>query len=110
MKSILLLIPLWIVREEIIQQDIKHPDIVFAQFLLETGHGTSQAFKQLNNTHGWTNRSGLMRFKTWQDSIKQYKRYQQRYDCTSDYFQYLCRTWGAPDMEGYINKIKSIEL
>jgi len=63
MPILILLIPLWIVREEIIQQDIKHPDIVFAQFLWETGHGRSVAFTRLNNCFGLTNRSGLMRFK-----------------------------------------------
>jgi len=108
MKTLLLLIPLWIVREEIIQQDIKHPDIVFSQFLLETGHGTSRAFNKYNNCFGLTNRNGLMKFPRWELSIQAYKRYQQRYDCIGDYYSYLNRTWFAPNMDGYIWKIKSI--
>lgn len=110
MKLLAILIPLWIVREEIVQQDIKHPEICFAQFILETGHGKSFAFRELNNTHGWTNGKGIMRFDHWRESIAWYKRWQGRYkgSAAADYFAFLKKYWGAPDMDGYIKKIKSI--
>jgi hypothetical protein len=110
MKLFALLIPLWIVREEIVQQDIVHPEICFAQFILETGHGKSFAFRELKNTHGWTGRSGLMRFDDWRDSIKWYKRWQKRYtgSAPADYFSFLKKYWGAPNMDQYINKVKSL--
>lgn len=100
-------VPSWIVYEEILQQDISHPEIVFAQYILETGHGKSRAFLQLNNTHGFSN-SKLIKFNSWRESIRFYKRWQSKYDCVSNYYEFLCKYWGAPNMDEYIHKIQTI--
>jgi hypothetical protein len=104
-------VPSWIVLEEIHLCGAKHPEICLAQYLWETGHGTSYAFRKYNNTHGWTNRNGLMKFKTWRHSIRHLLVFQKKYKgrTDEDYYNYLRNRWRQEcDTEEYIQKIKSL--
>ena len=104
-------VPSWIVLEEIQMTGAKHPEICFAQYLWETGHGKSYAFRHYNNTHGWTNRNGLIRFKNWRQSIKHLLTFQKSYKgkTDEDYYNYLRKKWKQEcETEEYIKKIKSL--
>lgn len=103
-------LPLWIIKEEIIQQDIKFPEVVFAQAILETGWSKCQncALDKFNNVFGFTTSLGFIRFSNWQSSIRFYRLWQNKYYKGGDYFEFLSRSWGAPDMPLYIRKLKSV--
>lgn len=99
--------PIWVVKEEIDNLPLKHKKIVFAQFLLETGFGKSEAYLKLHNTHGWTNKQGLMRFPSWQASIHKYLYWQSMYYKGGDYYLFLQKIGYATD-SNYIWRVKYI--
>jgi len=102
-------VPAWIIREEIYQQGIKEPEIVFAQAMLESGWGkcTSCSLSNSNNIFGFTS-SKVISFSNWRQSVRYYCEWQESRYPGGDYFQFLCQYWGAPDMDGYIRKLVTI--
>lgn len=96
---------------KIIDLNIEHPDIAYAQVLLETGHFSSEVFNQNNNLFGMkypgsrktkaigTNLNHAV-FDTWEDSIEDYKIWQQKYasgKSRKEYFAYLNECYSAND-------------
>lgn len=76
------------VYQEIVNLDIKFPDIVLAQAVLESGHFISKIAKQNNNLFGMRmpkirettaigQRYGYARYYSWKDSVKDYKLWQE---------------------------------
>ena len=77
--------------KELKNQNVKFPDIALAQAMLETGNFTSDIFKANNNLFGMkhpsvrptvskgTNR-GHANYTNWQDSVKDYKLWQEFYN------------------------------
>jgi hypothetical protein len=74
-------------EKEINKQGIKYPDIVMAQAKIESGHFTSAIFKENNNLFGMKlpaqrkttaigKNRGHAKYETWQDSVKDYKIWQ----------------------------------
>ena len=74
-------------QQEIVKQGIKYPDIAMAQAKIESGHFTSPIFQENNNLFGMKLPSvrqttaigknrGHAKYKTWQDSVKDYKLWQ----------------------------------
>lgn len=109
-------------KKFLIENDIQFPEIVYAQAVLETGHFTSKAFTELNNAFGMGfprvretkavgRRGNLARFKSWQESILDYKLFQQRYFSSAktkeDYYQLLIRRDYATGTD-YVDKLKEI--
>jgi len=75
------------VRDLIYQEGIAQPEIVYAQFLLETGYGSSRILKQNNNCFGMKRartrptlavgtHSGHAVFNSIEDSVKDYALWQ----------------------------------
>ena len=95
--------------DALIYYDIKHPHIVHAQAVIETGNFNSRLCVEDNNLFGLYN-SRLRRyhkFDHWVESVEAYKKFiQYRYDSTEDYYRFLQRINYASDPE-YINKVKS---
>jgi len=89
---------------------ILHPEIVYAQAVLETGHFKSSVLENYNNLFGLYNSSikDYYSFNTWEESILAYVRYIQ-YKCKEDedYYAFLNRIGYAEDPE-YVNKLKVI--
>lgn len=98
--------------------EIEHPQIVFIQAQIESGHFSSPIFKENNNLFGMkraekrasvsigTNR-GHAKYSSWQYSVIDYKLMQMRYapnKTRKQYFTYLRRYAQDPE---YVNKIKS---
>lgn len=96
---------------KIIELEIEHPDIAYAQVLLETGHFSSEVFMQNNNLFGMkypgsrettatgTNLNHAV-FDTWEDSVEDYKIWQQTYasgKSRKEYFAYLNECYSAND-------------
>ena len=75
------------VYREILANDIKFPDVVMAQAILESGSFTSKLAKHYNNLFGMRlaklrrttavgERYGYARYLSWKDSVKDYKLWQ----------------------------------
>lgn len=90
--------------------DIQHPDIVYAQAVLETGHFKSEGCLKHNNLFGLYNSKAkrYCRFNHWTESVIAYKEWiQRRYKPPEDYYEFLKRIHYARDPE-YIKKLKKI--
>lgn len=90
--------------------DVTHPDIVYAQALLETGHFTSVGCLRHNNLFGLYNSrtNKYHRFDHWTKSVIAYKEWvQKRYKPPEDYYSFLQRVGYAEDPR-YIHKLKQI--
>lgn len=91
--------------------DIHHPDIVYAQAILETGHFTSVGYLKHNNLFGLYDSKAKRyhRFNHWTDGVIAYKEWiQKRYKPPEDYYMFLQRIGYAED-KNYINKLKRIK-
>jgi len=97
-----------------------HPDIVYAQAMLESNNGRSKIFRESNNLFGMKlakNRPttaideqfGHAYYSTWKASVIDYALYQSAYLrglSKESYFKYLSQNY-AEDVE-YVNKLKAI--
>jgi uncharacterized FlgJ-related protein len=107
---------------EIIENDIKHPDIVLAQAILESGYLSSQIFIENNNLFGMrfperrptvalSENRGYSVYDCWTDSVKDYKLFQEflfkRKEKTRDeYFDYLDRIYAEDS--NYVPFLKKV--
>lgn len=105
---------------KLIELNFKHPDIVYAQAIQETGNFTSAIFKENHNLFGMkeariritTNkgtRRGHAYYNNWNESVLDYAMYQSRYLGKlnrEQYFQYLSRNY-AEDPK-YVARLKQI--
>lgn len=93
-------------KSYIYKLNIEHPEIVYAQAVIETGHFTSNLFKNHNNLFGMTISSNRItmsnnrylfykKFNHWTESVIDYAIYQ------STYFRKLSK-------EEYLNKLSKI--
>lgn len=93
----------------IVETGIKHPKIVYAQYVLETGHGKSNAAREKCNLFGFMYKGKIMKFNTQYDSVLYYKKWQtQRYK-GGDYYKFLTEIGYASDPI-YIQKLKKIKV
>lgn len=90
--------------------DIQHPDVVYAQALLETGYFKSVGCLKHNNLFGLYNSKTrrYCKFNHWTESVIAYKEWiQRRYKPPEDYYRFLQRIHYASDPT-YISKLKQI--
>jgi flagellum-specific peptidoglycan hydrolase FlgJ len=95
-----------LLKEALIEAEIQHPDIVFAQARLETGNFKSDYFKERNNLFGFRARNGYMHFRNWRESVLFYANWQKKYYKSGDYYAFLENIGYAEDST-YIKKVKS---
>lgn len=89
---------------------VKHPQIVYAQAILETGHFKSDLCLNGNNLFGLYNskKHKYYTFAHWTESVVAYLDYvQYRYKPPNDYYKFLSDIGYAEDPH-YINKVKEI--
>jgi uncharacterized FlgJ-related protein len=76
--------------KEVVNSGIKYPDVAIAQSMIETGHFKSNIFKSNNNLFGMKlakqrkttaagEQNGHAKYKSWIDSVKDYKLWQDSY-------------------------------
>jgi flagellum-specific peptidoglycan hydrolase FlgJ len=111
------------VYEELVKLDVKFPDIVLAQTILESGNFSSKVAKQNNNLFGMRmpkvrettaigQRYGYARYYNWKESIKDYKLWQEallkKYPnmTRGQYKSYINRIYSTG--KNYISKINLI--
>lgn len=61
------------VLKELHRQKVSHANIVLAQARLESGNFKSDFYRQTNNLFGLKKGKKYATYKTWRDSIKDYK-------------------------------------
>jgi len=95
------------IMKELRRQKVPHSHIVLAQARIETGNFSSPLFRQTNNLFGMKNGERYARYKTWRDSIRDYKlRISSRYKGGS-YYMFLKNIGYAQDPE-YNAKLRHI--
>ena len=92
------------------QYDVKFPQIVAAQALLETGYFTSRVCLENNNLFGLRRPSNgsYYTFNSWEESVKAYKDYVQYKYKGGNYYEFLNRIRYAED-GSYISKVMNLE-
>jgi flagellum-specific peptidoglycan hydrolase FlgJ len=95
--------------EALYYYNIKHPEIVYAQAILESGNFKSNVALKYNNLFGLydSKRGTYYKFNHWSESIKGYKDYIQYKYKGNDYYQFLTDIGYAEDTL-YIDKIKKV--
>lgn len=89
---------------------IKHPEIVKAQAVLETGHFSSEVCRGKNNLFGLydSKNKRYYEFDHWSESVLAYKKYiQNRYKSDSSYYRFLSSIKYASD-PNYVREVKKI--
>ena len=93
------------VKKEHERQQVPQASIVLAQARLETGNFTSQKCKRDHNLFGIKHAGKYAKYKTWKESIVDYKkRISSRYN-GGCYYEFLYRIGYASD-PNYIRKLK----
>ena len=90
--------------------EVKHPQIVYAQAILETGHFKSNVCLNYNNLFGLydSKNKDYYKFNHWTESIVAYKEWiQKKYQPPNNYYVFLEEINYASDKE-YISILKSI--
>ena len=93
--------------QQIKAKKIKHPEIVYAQYRLETGNGKSKGFREYNNAFGFSLNGKLMRFKSVSECVEYYKAWQAKRYVTGDYFEFLKKIGYAEDNK-YVELLKKM--
>ena len=97
-------------REALEYYEVYHPEIVYAQAVLETGWFTSSLCLNSHNLFGLYNSrtKSYYKFDHWSESVIAYLNYvQYKYKPSNDYYQFLKELPYATD-PNYINKVKEI--
>ena len=98
-------------KEALDYYEVKFPEIVYAQCLLETGNFTSNVYKKHNNLFGLynSNTKSYYHFDNWYESVEAYVNLvQYRYNSEANYYAFLQRIQYSKD-KNYIKKIKQIK-
>ena len=108
------------VYSEILRLNLEHPEIVYAQVTLETGHFTSELFESNNNMFGMRRsgsrvttsnkiENGYKWYPSWRESLLDYAFLQSSFyrgKTKEEYFNKLSRSY-AEDPK-YVVKLKKI--
>jgi len=92
---------------EIKRLNIKYPDIVLAQCILETGSLKSNVCNSKNNLFGFQTSKGYLNFNNWKESVTFYKNWQNKYYKGGNYFDFL-RNIGYSETSNYTDMVKYI--
>lgn len=97
-------------KEALEYYNVKYPDIIYAQAILETGHFKSNLCINNNNLFGLydSKNKKYYTFDHWKDCIIAYKEMvQYKYKDGDDYYKFLSDIGYAEDAK-YIDKLKEI--
>lgn len=104
--------------EELKINNIKHPDVVLRQSIMESGwFKCTSCSMRYNNPFGFRHPSwidndnplGYLKFDLWQDAVKYYKKWQKKRYKGGDYYEFLVDIGYAEDPK-YIDKLKSLNI
>jgi len=96
------------VYKELVKQEVKYPDIVIRQCILETGNLSSYNCKVRNNLFGFYNGKEYLCFGSWQECVKYKKQWQDKKYKKGNYYTFLKKLPYASDV-CYVEKLKKIK-
>jgi len=107
------------IKKELIKQEIKYPDIVMKQIILETGWlKCNNCSLDSNNIFGFWYKKAYKRFDDWKEGIIYYKQWQEKWYRGGDYYAFLeciykgskgdCKRYAIDPL--YIDKLKGIKI
>lgn len=107
------------IRTELVKQDIKHPNIVLKQIILETGWlKCTHCSLDSNNLFGFWYMKAYKRFDNWKDGVIYLKRWQDKWYKGGSYYAFLecvrkhtdgtCMRYATDPL--YIDKLKGIRI
>ena len=97
------------VYEYLVNINCKHPEIVTAQAVLETGHFKSYSCRTRHNLFGLRYNHQYLIFDNWEESCDAYlTKVQYKYK-GGDYYKFLEELGYASDTN-YVNKLKHIKI
>lgn len=98
------------VYREILKHEIKHPEIVLKQAILETGWFKCEYCSyDHNNIFGFRYKHKYLEFDTWQESVAYYKKWQDKRYKGGDYYDFLKKV-GYATSKTYNRKLKNINV
>lgn len=100
------------VRDYLIINKVKHPNIVLRQALLETGYfKCTNCSLDYNNLFGFRYHKKYIKFNNWKESVHYYANWQyyKAYVDSTNYYDFLINVGYATDGT-YVNKLKNINL
>jgi hypothetical protein len=96
-------------KDEIYKQNIKHPEIVLRQGILESAWFTSDIWVKNKNPFGFYYQEAYLKFETWQQSVHYYSAWQDRHYKGGDYYEFLGKIGYAED-SCYEENLRNINL
>ncbi len=98
------------VYAELERLDVKHPEIVLRQSILETGwYECEYCSLEGNNIFGFRYKKKYIQFDNWVEGVAYYKKWQDKRYKGGDYYNFL-REVGYATSKTYISKLKSIKI
>lgn len=76
-------------KDALLYYDVKHPEIVYAQALIETANFTAKNCMRKNNLFGLMQGRKLRTFEHWSESVVYYKKKIQSRYAGGDYYAFL---------------------
>ena len=96
-------------KEELYKQNIKCPEAVLRQAVLESGWFTSNIWIKNNNPFGFYYKGDYLEFKHWIYAVEYYSKWQTRHYRGGNYYEFLQKVGYASD-SCYVEKLKQIDL
>jgi len=95
------------VYNELCRLGVRDKNIVMAQVRLETGHLNKIQHK--NNLFGFKKPNGKYNtYDTWQTSVADFKRWQDKYFVNGTYLEFIKKRGYAANMQNYIMNLKKL--
>jgi hypothetical protein len=96
---------------ELVKHNVKEPEIVVKQSILETGwYKCNNCSLAKNNIFGFRKNKKYVEFDNWVEGIAYYKKWQDKnYTKEGNYYKFLTNVGYATSTE-YISKLKSVKL
>lgn len=88
---------------------IKNKEIALKQIILETGNLKSNVCIKKNNLFGLYNGKRYLNFAHWSESIKCYKKIEEKNNNNKNYYKFL-KDYGYSTDKNYIKKLKKINI
>jgi len=96
------------VYDLLVKLKVDHPEIVLRQAIGETGCGNTGVGKSKNNLFGFSYRGSYITFKNWKESVKYYKKWQEKWyckhmdevHCSDAECDYYCFLWSIGYVDG----------
>lgn len=98
------------IRRSLVQHEVKHPNIVLRQAILETGwFSCTECSLKKNNLFGFRYKKKYLSFNTIEESVAYYKEWQEKHYSGGNYYDFL-KDVGYATNPSYVKLLKSVRI